>query len=507
MSHMIKFRSIMLVSWCCLILLVARSPHFTSADALDTGTLPPNAYYFPLMNTASPRQSAYTALKLVFDGSDYEYVKVGSTIDVPVELENRGAEPITLPLPDCSAGIVELWIERLGADVTIPDWGEPEDGRYLLGEQPVLLPDCSLPIDQSVTLTWTVDTVGMPGGVYAWYAEYVKDPEDGGGVVKIEVNYSEFQAQLPEWEEQDSGVDLSLRAMSFVDADTGWVVGVDATVLGTTDGGVTWSKQHGDMPDIVLWDVDFVDEKIGWALGVDVGKSQPVLWKTDSGGLDWQPLTPPPAVGLAKVQFLDALNGHLLASGSEHFDLRSWYTHDGGNTWQGGAAIHDGSFAEPYAMEFVDMQTGWIATWGGQTGIVATVDGGETWSNQPTGDITYTTGVTFVGPTTGWCVGYDGMPDYRTTVFQTATGGNVWTPVSNFNGYSKAISFADMDHGFLVTSMAPSSSDLVSISHDGAQTWPDQYVVHSQVEDAVMVSATRGFVVTNDGKIYRHDHQ
>src|SRR5207237_4932210 len=46
------------------------------------------------------------------------------------------------------------------------------------------------------------------------------------------------------WETQPTGQSLPLHALHFRDAESGWAVGDLGTVLGTTDGGRTWTVQR-----------------------------------------------------------------------------------------------------------------------------------------------------------------------------------------------------------------------------------------------------------------------
>jgi photosystem II stability/assembly factor-like uncharacterized protein len=75
---------------------------------------------------------------------------------------------------------------------------------------------------------------------------------------------------------------VTLTAVCFADAKTGWAVGHDTIVLQTTDGGETWVKQYGGgESDNALLSVYFKDASHGWAVGafnytietVDAGKT------------------------------------------------------------------------------------------------------------------------------------------------------------------------------------------------------------------------------------------
>jgi len=71
------------------------------------------------------------------------------------------------------------------------------------------------------------------------------------------------------WQVQKSPVETSLFGVFFADAQRGWAVGMESTLLATTDGGATWQKVEVDTPKgfpLALYDVA-VHGQYGWAVG------------------------------------------------------------------------------------------------------------------------------------------------------------------------------------------------------------------------------------------------
>lgn len=62
------------------------------------------------------------------------------------------------------------------------------------------------------------------------------------------------------------GPSPALYGMDFVDASTGWAVGIGGAILKTADGGTTWTAQTSGTTAF-LYGVDFVDADVGWAVG------------------------------------------------------------------------------------------------------------------------------------------------------------------------------------------------------------------------------------------------
>lgn len=93
--------------------------------------------------------------------------------------------------------------------------------------------------------------------------------------------YSDDQGQT--WRQGEVPVAVTLTAISFADANNGWAVGHDMTILNTVDGGQSWQLQNfvPEM-DTPLLDVWFKDANTGYAVG---GRGN-FMWTTD-GGKNW----------------------------------------------------------------------------------------------------------------------------------------------------------------------------------------------------------------------------
>jgi photosystem II stability/assembly factor-like uncharacterized protein len=111
------------------------------------------------------------------------------------------------------------------------------------------------------------------------------------------------------WRQVTTPVQVSLVAIQFVNAKTGWAVGNLGVVLHTTDGGETWSKQLdgiqaadivakaastpeeqtaaqrlvNDGPDKPFLNLFFEDELNGYIMG-----AYNLIFKTTDGGKSWQ---------------------------------------------------------------------------------------------------------------------------------------------------------------------------------------------------------------------------
>lgn len=85
------------------------------------------------------------------------------------------------------------------------------------------------------------------------------------------------------WGQVPVPVQSTLTAVSFVDAQHGWAVGHDSTILATTDGGRSWKLQNFQPEkETAFLDVLFVDLQRGYAVG-----AFGLFYATTDGGAHW----------------------------------------------------------------------------------------------------------------------------------------------------------------------------------------------------------------------------
>jgi photosystem II stability/assembly factor-like uncharacterized protein len=228
---------------------------------------------------------------------------------------------------------------------------------------------------------------------------------------------------------------VPLNDIQFIDANRGWVLSDDGTVLRTTDGGATWTSSSTSSDGSAL---SFVDPDTGWVVG---GLGGNVL-VTKDGGVTWTPLPTgiPGIEHIDAVHFVDPRNGWVRGvvqsqspeDGSPVFPSVILHTTDGGMTWTEQlrttifiGAGEDESFS---AMDFVSATTGWVSSSQGHHPsngkIFFTNDGGSTWTEQSSigGTDPISIGgigiLDFVSPTQGW--GVAGQ------ILHTEDGGRSW---------------------------------------------------------------------------------
>ena len=169
------------------------------------------------------------------------------------------------------------------------------------------------------------------------------------------------------WALKNSETKVWLATVFFLTVDRGFVAGSDE-VLETADGGEHWRSLRDELPELPrdTWirDLTFVNPNTGFLVG-DGG----LALKTDDGGATWISLETGTQTWLRAISFLD--EGVGFVAGAQGLLLA---THDGGASWE--RRPHPGGKLNDVA--FLDAQVGFTTTMEGD--LHRTDDGGRTWS-------------------------------------------------------------------------------------------------------------------------------
>lgn len=141
-----------------------------------------------------------------------------------------------------------------------------------------------------------------------------------------------------DWQQVAVPVDATLTRLHFVDARHGWAVGYDGSVLGTQDGGRSWSLLQFD-PDWArpYYDLHFFDTDNGLLAGANGA-----LLSTADGGRSLSAIESPAFEDQQNLYSLVALgDGSLLIAGERGLLARS---QDRGASWQRLRSPYTGSY-------------------------------------------------------------------------------------------------------------------------------------------------------------------
>jgi len=171
-------------------------------------------------------------------------------------------------------------------------------------------------------------------------------------------------------------------AAQFIGAN-GWIMDASGTVMGTTDGGKTWSVLS--YSDIRPARMQFVDSLHGWMTGTDLQQNQ-VVARTVDGGKTWITATLPNPASinhLASLSFADQNTGYVSVQGYFLAPYKLLKTTDGGVSWTELAVPTLSTTGDTL---FTDATVGYTVDVYGA--LYKTNNGGSSWTqilaNQPT---------------------------------------------------------------------------------------------------------------------------
>ncbi|MGH9226940.1 MAG: WD40/YVTN/BNR-like repeat-containing protein [Acidimicrobiales bacterium] len=272
---------------------------------------------------------------------------------------------------------------------------------------------------------------------------------DGG------TTWAQQQAPLPL---EEDGKQEHLHGVSFPTPAHGYMVGT-SSIQATTDGGATWEAQALPPPvEIdgvkVPWSfrgVSFPQAEVGWVLG-----PSGAILSTTNGGQSWQVFAERRFGQLRAVTAVDSL--HVQAVGASGFakdgiPFVTIASADGGRTWEPrlGKFKDDVDPLNFSGVSFVDEMRGFAV--GNEGRIVATSDGGLTWSLQRAGSVESLSSVSFTDAKRGVAVGEVQFTtgEQKSVVFATDDGGRTW--VSRLPAGTEqlhAVDFADRNTAYAV---------------------------------------------------------
>ncbi len=271
------------------------------------------------------------------------------------------------------------------------------------------------------------------------------------------------QTANSQWVELETNFLMNVGCVSFVNKDIGWILGTEARILKTEDGGKSWTEQYED--DFCgLSAIHFPeDENNGYAAGSCYSPPEEFILKTTDGGNSWNEISTGDNAVLMALFFINNELGWGVGRGGTIVK-----TADGGQTWEIQDSGDDSRLNDVY---FLNENQGWAV---GRFGtIVYTSDGGNNWHNQESDTDIWLNGVYFVDEHTGWVAGgrwnYH-LEDHEYIILRTKNGGATWESQKTGTGLSlSSVFFADNHNGWMAGNFG-----TILFTSDGGETWQEQ---------------------------------
>jgi len=292
-----------------------------------------------------------------------------------------------------------------------------------------------------------------------------------------------YALTVPHWTLQTSGVNARLRGVSAISERVAWASGSGATVLRTSDGGVTWRKLNVTNEALDFRDIDAIDAQTAYVLSIGNGPASRI-YKTTDAGSTWtlQFKNEDPKAFLDAMSFWDANNGIVFGDSidGQFFIL---LTDNGGRTWSRlptaglpPALENEGAFAASGTNIAVFGKThGWIGTGAGaKARVLRTTDRGRSWQVVDTplaaGQATGIFSIAFRDAKHGIIAGGDYRKEQEAVdnLAVTDDGGATWKLVKGLSGYRSVVAYVPGTKTPALIALGPSRGDY---SLDDGQTW------------------------------------
>lgn len=313
----------------------------------------------------------------------------------------------------------------------------------------------------------------------------------------------------------DFGLTPHLYAAAFPSKDVGYVVGESSALGKTTDGGLTWAWQKvetGTTDQHRWWSISCPDSEHCWLSG-----RYGTIYATADGGQSWQRQS---VAGYGKpfyaINMVDLDTGFLGAATGVPNMYRSA---NGGQTWEG--SISDGTSVN-VAISMLDANTGWTAL--RNFSYRWTTNGGQTWRRVI--DSTMSQGIyidlqILDADQNGqvdqaWFVGCRGplvdeeCPTPEEGVIAHTADGSALDTTTTWEYQNlpadtpplEGIEMLDAQHGWVV-----GRDNTILYTDDGGAIWQKAAVeapASSHLMDLAFADNTHGLTVGNDGAILRY---
>jgi photosystem II stability/assembly factor-like uncharacterized protein len=295
---------------------------------------------------------------------------------------------------------------------------------------------------------------------------------------------------MAQWFPQNSGTTSNLNSVYFTDADRGYAVGNNGTIIKTINGGTDWTSQTPGTTNHLL-DVFFLNAATGYIVG-DSG----TILKTTNGGSEWYNTGSVAFGSIQSVSFVNSNVGYVSCSNSPNDILK---TTDGGLTW---IPVYQSLGGENFSISFSNPDTGYFvhAIWAqnSSANVFKTTDGGSTWSNYPipSGAVGIRDAF-FTDQNTGYAIGSSA---WYSVILKTIDGGENWsTEYIGGGGYLKSIYFPNPNIGYSVGRMG----NIVK-TNDSGETWKNQISgTNNHLISVFFSDENTGYATGNSGTVLK----
>jgi photosystem II stability/assembly factor-like uncharacterized protein len=283
---------------------------------------------------------------------------------------------------------------------------------------------------------------------------------------------------------------FEVGSIFFINPVNGWAVGMNGSIIHSTDGGKNWIIQKSGT-NSTLTSVCFIDDQNGSVTGY-----KKTLLSTSDGGNTWN-IHDVPSDSTAHFYSIHSdINENILFI-SNHGDI--FYSTNFGKEWNTKYSFREVGYSFLF---FPNATSGFAMQMGGNK-LKRTTDGGNTWITYQL-PVRWIHDIHFLDDKNGWFTDnwlLSSTIHDSSSVYITTNGGETWTHQSSLHGLIlENIQFVDTKNGWV--------SDVTKIFHtnNGGESWKLQYQNEDMgfIKDIFFLNKSNGWAITNQGYILKY---
>ncbi len=292
------------------------------------------------------------------------------------------------------------------------------------------------------------------------------------------------------WNEFEVGTSEKLNKVYFVNDNIGFILGNNGLLLKTINGGNSWeiiniNAQHD------LRTISFANEQVGFINGL----------KTTDGGITWITQASSEIYG-----FIYAYNeNRIMAGHGNSFDGQIYESNDGGLSWL--STYTFGGLAMFNDCDFVSQNDGYLSSWYGGH-LFKTIDAGINWSEIVINEVDGNPWISDDYRSVFFPSQNIGLVTHQSGILKTLDSGNTWSEIKpvglNIGFYPESIIALSTDNYILVGRGNSSAFQKIHETFDGGNTWEQAADTIENLFD-VACGSTYCFAVGSNGTVYRRE--
>jgi photosystem II stability/assembly factor-like uncharacterized protein len=283
---------------------------------------------------------------------------------------------------------------------------------------------------------------------------------------------------LAQWYPQNSGTTDGFRQIQFVNSNTGWVLAGTSKIYKSTNGGIDWALQYTGSVIISFF---FLNENAGWIIERPWGK----IYKTSNGGDNWNLIADISCSEPWSLNFINQDTGWMYSSVCLD-GYKLFKTTNSGNTWAPLQISSDNIINMNYSV--IDESNIMVTAANSDFvySIFKTTDGGINWSSNLISMNGNAGAVHFVSPQIGWI-------KVNSDLYKTTNSGGSWIlQAQSVNAYN----FLNVNTGWY-----SSGSSIYRTTNGGANWIQQNSNTTNSITSLFFLDENKGWAVGENGTI------